>query len=739
VATSTEDLLARAVPKVASQGAAKVSSFARKLAKYLARAWAKGLPKLASIGITVPPKVHAAALEAARASVDDEEGGFLDDARRALGDDKAFVELAKALAQSYVKALAKKRESQGEAPAVKKRASSRRQKVVVEELGADEDDAPPAKSVARRASSRRAKVVPEAEAPKADSEELPVLEVPDDDDAPATKPLGIRMDDEPPKAKAKGSLPDRKKEKGEFNRIDLDVDGADGIELMAPMMSPLQAAANAAEAAKNAPSADEGPDAAASRSVERYKKNGDPLELNNAKKLYKVALEEAPKGPARASARAGVALVYLLNGQNDEAKKHAEKALEENPLAALAISVLARAKRGEGTREKLKAGIARARQALKGGDTGRAGKEAAALDEAYPKEPWGQLIAIAITTLGKGEPDDAIKAAWERYPSAIAPDLALGEGLDASVARAIAQRATYTLEKGGTDALIATQRNLEAKDNLYAGAFQLALGVARTAIAARSDLSKTEEQDLRAAAGDALVGLQYYDAAAATYDKAITLDRQSSIAFECKKGQERASVLRRAFDKPGVKLKMGSFDGVGAAAMKKAVGGRVAQAMSEKETEEKALFKDEVEAVKALAANPARRASVEKRAAKAKLDNPLAALAGVEQQLSDLSQAKEALTTKTPEKKGLFGRAFDKVKDTAKGATLAIQKGVLEGRKEEVFRAVAKALRDAPDDGWGDPVLDELAARGSAVEARLEHLDDELLQAKKVVSKLAEL
>ena len=111
-----DDLIARALPKIAAQG--KIESFKRKIAKFAARAWVKGPDKLASYGARVPGKVHAAALEAAEMSEDDDEGGFLDDVRKAFKDDEAFVVVVKSLAKAYAAVLAKKKESAAETGAV---------------------------------------------------------------------------------------------------------------------------------------------------------------------------------------------------------------------------------------------------------------------------------------------------------------------------------------------------------------------------------------------------------------------------------------------------------------------------------------------------------------------------------------------------------------------------------------------------------------------------------------------
>jgi hypothetical protein len=729
---SIDDLLARAVPKLAQSGEEKLRSLRTKLARFAARAWTKGRSKLVALGVPVRESVHTTALGAAEASEDDDEGAFLEDVRKAFKDDDAFVEFLGKLTRAYSAFVKKKKE----ADAPKKRASSSRLKAVSSgrhralktvssgrHRALKKDDEP-----RKSRSSRRAKIADDAPPAKApSSEELPTLEIPEDEDetdAPPKKPLGIRFDapDASPRADA-SSVAD---------------DGEIAIELLKPAAAPTPAAA-----APVAESKDEGPDAAAARAVERYKKDGDREELAQAKKLFKVALEAAEPGPARAAARAGVALACLLGGQDEDAAKHARKALEEDACCALGISVAAKAARGDGVREKLKAAVARARAALKSGNASRVAAEASALEKDFPEEPFAALVTILAAVEGNRPFDEHVAAAWKRYPSTLAPELIFGAGLDALLAKAIASWATQEIDRGGPDALIKTQRNLDQKENVLAGAFQLALGIARTAFAARFDYSKVEEQELRAAAADGLLGLQYYDAAAAAFDKAQAIDRQSHAAMECKKGAERANVLRRAFDKPGVKAKMGAFEGVAVAAVRKMLATRMEKALAERQKDEAVLLKDEVAAVKVLAEDAPRRATVIKRARAAEQENPLEALMAIEEGLDGLTATKKDLDEKktldTSAKKGFFGRAFDKVKDTAKGAELAVRQKVLEGKRDEAFRAVARALRDAPSSGWGDKVLDALAERGRSVNARIDFIEDEVKQANKVLARLGEI
>lgn len=769
MADSIDVLLARAVPKAAAAGDEKLRGLKAKLGRFAARVWVKGKGKLEQLGISVRSSVHAAALEAAEASQDDDDGAFLEDVRKAMKDDAAFGQFLAALVRAYSAFMKKKKESAAAADATgdedeekpaKKRApsgrtraakvpvedkedkprrnrSSRRARIVVQEESADEEKAAEEKPL-ELAPEEKPGAVSEA---TSSSDELPRLEIPDDDDDAPAKPLGIRMDEgEPPAEKKKsGAAPAlARKQKGELDRIELADDGEPVIEMLRPQGTP--------EPAPVAPKRDDGddPEAAAARAIERYKKDGDQEELAQAKKLFKVAFEKAPAGVPRAAARAGIALAALLGGSDADAKKHAEKALEEDRCCALAISVAAKAARGDGAREKLKAAVARARSALKAGNHSTVAKEVATLEQDFPQEPFAGLVSILSAAEQSRGFDEDVARAWKLYPSTLCPELSFGPGLDAALANAVASWGHLEVEKGGADALIKTQRNLDAKDNVLAGAFQIALGVARTALATRGDVTKIEEQELRAAAAEGLLGLQYYDAAAAAFDKANAIDRQSHAAIQCKKGAERANVARRAFDKPGVKAKMGSFEGVAVAALKKVVGGRVAQATADRQKDEAALLKDEVEAVKVLAADATRRANVVKRARADGSDNPLQPLMDVEGQLDTLSSSKKDLdeqksaAAEAP-KKGFLGRAFDKVKDTAKGAELAVRKQILDGKRDEAYRAVARLLRDAPSSGWGDKVLDALADKGRTVNAKLDYLEDEIKQANKVVAKLNEV
>ncbi|MBI3724637.1 hypothetical protein HY251_11875 [bacterium] len=719
MADSTEDLLARAIPKLASASEEKARKVRGKLGRFAARAWAKGPERLLALGLSVPERAHASARRFAREAGDDPEGRFLDVARKALSDDEAFVAFARALAKAYARALAKKMSQETEAVVTNDGAEAEEEneepeekapRVQVEEI---EPDAPEEE--------------PERKNAKPPADEAPALAVPESsDELPVLKKKA-----EPPPAK--------KKERGEFNRVSLDDEG-ETLEEVAkaatPVVAPREAAPPEPRGALRPGSGQA--DAEAARSIERYKKTGDPLDLGNARKAFKAALDGARIPQARAAARAGLALTHLLNGQDEEARKLAEKATEEDPSCALAASVASRASHGEGARERLKAGLLRARIALKA-DAKKAAREAKLLQEAFPDEPAPLLVALVAASHAGDEIFAHVKAAWAKYPSPRFADLALGDGLDLPAAKAIAAWGASELA-AGPEALMKTQKDLDSKENVLAGAFQLALGVARTALATRGDVSKRDEQELRGAIGESLLGLQYYDAAAAAFEKGQSIDRAGDLANDLGKGAERARELRRAFDKPGIKARSGSLDGAGTVALKKAIAARAARAMTERQTESEAVSKAEHETAVALAANAALRASVERRAKSGEKENPLAPLIDIEQQLRELESSKEALSgKKSEEKKGFFSRALDKVKDTAKGAELAVRIKLIESKRDDALRAVAKNLRDAPPGGWGDAALDALSARGRALEARLEHLDDELAQARKITSKLPEL
>jgi hypothetical protein len=470
--------------------------------------------------------------------------------------------------------------------------------------------------------------------------------------------------------------------------------------------------------------------------VARFRQTGDEEELEGAKKLYARAVKTAEGDLAKGAARAGLAQAFLLGGDAEKAAKHAEGALALFPDEPTAVRILLRARRpGEAEREQVAAALARARGALRARDDEGAARAAKELERLAPKEPFGPMVALAAQH-ERGDRqglEAAIARVWERYPASTAwADLPLGEELERPLVLAPLMWVRQRIEQEGGAVLAQTVKDVDSKQNVVSGAVQLALGVARAALATRERLDPLQEQELRKWVGQALLAAQYYDHAKEVLAQARTLDRNSAHVLEINKDETQCGVMKRAFDKPGVKAKMGKLDGVGVVQLRKAIAARLQGVLAQKEEALGTYEQDEEAVLGALLASPERRKRLEARAKKAGQSSPFERLDAVEEELARLDARAAEGPAEAPQAGGLFGRmkgglskALDKAKEAAKGAELALRKGVAGGKKKEATRAVAVRLRERPDGGWGDAELDRLVDRWTEVSSRAEALDDE--------------
>jgi hypothetical protein len=716
VASKIEELFARAIPKLAEVEPEKAAALRKKLGRLLAKTWSRGRDHVQEhLGIEVDEAAHEAALDGARAaSAEGSVDRFLESLLDAVASEKLFVKLARATAH-----LAKQRAEEKKDEPAPKRASERVKKVSERLKKAPSERLKKAKSERlKKVSSGRQKALTASSVD--DTDDGPSLAVPDEGTELAVPADALDED-----APLRITLEETADPKAELRKLAAPTDKG---------------------------SADDGPDLAAARALERFRKDGDPAELDGARRLYKEALKAATIAPAKAAARAGLALVALSGGDETEAKRLADEALREDDCCPLAISVAARAARGEGARERLKGAIARARAALSKGDRKALPAIIEELEEKHGDEPFAALVRFADGADRHSPSEDAIAAAWKRYPSRNHPDLALGAGLDLVVAKGAALWALERLEKDDAG-WAPTVKDLEKKDNAVAGALQIALGVSRVALAVRSDLTKPEEQELRMASAYALLGLQHFDQSAATFAKARTIDRKTPAGFECSKGEDRCAVMRRAFDKPGIKAKLGSLEGIGLAALKKSLASKLEKLSAEKRPLDEKLGGDETETAKKLAGDATRRArAFEKMKSAGGLDETVTAIAEAEKKLGELSSEQDGLAAKkekapeAPAKGGLFGklagglgRALDGAKDLAKGAELKLRRQHVEAKHQEALRNLGKRLRDAPDGGWKDKELDAYVARTRTLEAKLDQLEDEAGQLRKATTRASDL
>ncbi|MCO5170520.1 MAG: hypothetical protein M9894_29650 [Planctomycetes bacterium] len=512
---------------------------------------------------------------------------------------------------------------------------------------------------------------------------------------------------------------------------------------------PAAGAPPAGAAARDEDDAD--PARAADRAVARYRAAGDPDELDQAKKLYTRAAKAAEHDLARGAARAGLAQVALLLGDADRAAEHAEKALALFPDEPVAARVLLRARRpGEGERERLAGALARARAALRRSDRAAALAAGEELEALAPREPFGPMVALAVQH-EQGERqglEAAIARVWERYPASVGlADLPLGEELERPVVLAPLLWVRQRIEQDGGAALTQTVKDVDSKQNVIAGAVQVALGVARAALATRAQLGPLEEQELRKWVGQALLAAQYYDHAKDVLAQARTLDRNSGHVLEINRDEQSCGVMKRAFDKPGVKARSGKLDGVGLVQLRKAIAARLQAVLAQKDEALGTYEQDEERIIAAVTAAPERRKKVEARAKKAGQPSPFDRLDAIEQELSGLDEPRAAAPEpEAPAGGGLLGRwkgglskALDKAKSAAKGAELALRKGVAASKQKEAARALAVRLRDRPDGGWGDAELDRLIDRWQEVSSRAEALEEEAEELRRAAGKAGQV
>lgn len=713
-----EALLRRAVPRLRKDddGAQKIR---RKLVKMALDAWAEGPRRLRALGVTVDKGSHA----------------LLDDAsaeglHEALGD-AGFVTLFKALKDELTDKLSgKKPDAPAPAPRASSsssgrvaRASSGRAKRATASSAGRVEKRSKTSGRARRASpsgSDRLTMSSREEDASGSATGSGELAIPDELALPPDEPMLGVPDDEPMSIRFDDDAPAAAMTKG------------------AP-----------AKAAKGDDDDDDDPSRAGDRAVARYRTSGDPDDLDDAKKLYTRAAKTADGDLARGAARAGLAQVALLAGDAARAKEHAEKALALFPDEPTALRVLLRAQRqGEPERERIQGALLRARAALRSKDWDGALKVAPELEAIAPREPFGPMVALAVQH-EKGDKkglEAAIARVWERYPASVTcADLPLGPELERPVVIAPLTWVRQRIEQE-REVLGQTVTNVDSKQNVISGAVQLAMGVSRVALATRGKLSPIDEQELRKWAGQSLLAAQYYDHAKEVLAHARTLDRNSGHVLEINKDETNCGVMKRAFDKPGVKAKSGKLDGVGLVQHRKALAARLQMVLAQKDEALGTYEQDEERLVAAVAASPERRKKLEARARKAGQESPFARLDAVEAELSKLDARAADVPADAPAAGGLFGRmkggfskALDNVKSAAKGAELALRKGVAASKQKEAARALAMRLRDRPDGGWGDAELDPLLDRWREVSSRVEALDEEAEELRRAAGKAGQV
>ncbi|RMG15436.1 MAG: tetratricopeptide repeat protein [Planctomycetota bacterium] len=511
-----------------------------------------------------------------------------------------------------------------------------------------------------------------------------------------------------------------------------DEDEVPALDLDALELLPQSGTGSSPSSARDAASEEEPADPAlgAERALSRYRSTGDREHLARAKKLAKGALEGAEGRVARGAARGLLARVYLLAGQAEKARQLAQRALSDFPAEPVANEVLCKADWPlEAERERLRGLLASAEQALRAGNADDAASAAARLKKLHPQEPFWALVLLARAVEAGEDLEGPLRRAWKLYPpSEDFADLPLGPGLCDPIAKGCLDWLRAALDRDGGDALAQTVRDIESKDNLLAAAFQIPHGVLRTELASEAGAPGGRQQQLRLWIGHTIFHAQHYDHAKDVYAACRRFDRESDLLGEITKSETQCGVMKRSFDKPGVKAKLGKFEGIGAARCRQSLARRLERVRSSLQGDRSALDTEEAQLLESLLADPGRKEKLRRRAKKAGLEDPFAAL-------ETLDAASAAPADAGAKKGGLLGRvraAATKAIDKAKSA-------VGQGKRKAALAAIGKALRDPPSGGWKDTAVDAFVAKAAAVEPRLHFLESEAERLSKAIARTSDL
>lgn len=683
-----QKILVKAIPRL-REGDTKATKLKSGILKRGISLWARGPARLGKLGLLVPEDDYR--------EITSDGDAFLDELYEILGE-KRFIRFLQLVKSDFAKKLKEKKRQKKESGSAKRDRSrgEKREKREKRERGEKRE---------KREKRKPADDVPDAlKMSDHDDGSGMDLALPDDDDG---MDLALPDDDGMDLA-----IPGLEDDGPADEPAEIDLDNLEMVTDQPLSLKPFEE-----EGAAASDDAGQGGE----RALKRYRETGDIDELKTAKQLYKRAVKEA-KGPvAQGAARGGLALTYLLDGELDKARDQAKKALKAFPNEPTAIGVLCRAEwPNEVERERLRATLRRADRLIDEGSYEELVEVIKTLKAEHPKEPYAALVQLAELSDKRQENlKEPIKKAWKRYPpSAELADIQLGPALDRAIITGCLGWLEAQVKDDDGTILGKTVKDVESKDNVVAGAFQIPLGVARSALAGRAKLSKEEAQEVTKWVADSLFAAQYYDAAKDVYGRARSYDRNTGLVPHINKAETQCGVMRRAFDRPGVKAKNGKLDGVGMPRYRKAVARRLKLVLADLEGDRAKLDQKEAALVEAILADPQRQKKLKAAAKKGDQEDPFGRFEDLLAQEGELAAKKVEPASK---KGGLFGR----MKNAAKGALDKAKGAVVASKKKEAMKALGRRLRDRPDGGWGDKELDAFLDKLQKVEPRLDFLEEE--------------
>ncbi len=501
---------------------------------------------------------------------------------------------------------------------------------------------------------------------------------------------------------------------------------------------------------EDASSEEELPKDPAQAALVKYDRTGDPDELAEAKRIFTETIAAAPEGTARAFAQAGLARVELLGGNAMKADQQAKVALDKDPGNPFAVEIIIRCQRGDGDRAKLAAGLAQGRTLIAASKAAEARRFLEKLAQEHPGCPQPWLLAAFLAKLERDNArfEDCVARAWQLYPGKKNPDVPLGGTVDVDLAQLLALHGRDRFKKLETGFLKKTIENVDAKDNLVAGTYRLAVALARLALAKGHHSRKTVRKAWTAM-GSALIGLQYYDGALEALGKAAALNPESEEAKTIENERGFAGTMRRSFEKPGVKAQLTKYLCIGASMIAAAAKEKLTVATKDKAEKQIEFFRASDEVAKVVACDQRVRDEVKKAAQEMSKADPIEPLELVDAEIGAVRLERVRLADVAakagPAKTGIFSKlagaassAADKVASLARDTQLKVRESQLNLRREEVVRklgiVITKELRDHT---WHSTQLRLFAKRAATLEAFVDYHAEEERQAKAELDGLA--
>jgi hypothetical protein len=746
VSDDVTPLLCRLFPSFQALPPGEAPRRTEALGLFLAGAWGAGAAGLTGRGIPISEQAHGALVEVAPRVAQGRQGGvtFLSHVRRGLADDATFAQVLTGLARVYAESL-KAGSPAPAAPAAAPAAppaappSSGGGLDLAPEGGGSHPVSPgPAPVGAAPSWSGGLDFAPEGVSlsgerppppspapapsgghgldllPAEEEQEERVPAVPDFllAEAPPTKEPGQGALGVSPGAEAPAS-----------NRQELEQEEGEDLETVLS----------------------QGPRDPTQKAIWSYQQTGEEGYLEEARQFLERDLQAAPHAVAAALAEAGLARVELLRGDRAKAQQHAQASLARDPSSPAAVEVLVRLDRGEAEEAGFLRAVAQLRQAVERGGFQGALPLARQLAQDYPDEPHPHLAMAFMGRAARNQEQFLrfLGEAWNRYPSQRFAHVPFGGMVDALIADALVMWAREPFKENDAERMARTVEDIDSKENLLAGALQMAVAMCRVALA-NSAKTKPVKRRLQFVTGCGLIGLQYFDLAPNWFSLVGTLGPTAGEVKMINAERQQAGALRRAFDRPGIKAQLKAYKCIGIQSLSEGLRRRLEAVRSDRAAKQQELFDKGGALAQAAREDTSIKTEVARAAEAESTEDPFVLLDALDDELAGVNAQRETLAAereKPAGKAGLFGKlkaAAAGAGATAKDTALKLKQGQLVAKREAALKrlgvAVARTLSDHP---WQHPVMQRTARELAVLEAFFDYYDAEETGLKRELDDLA--